>query len=175
MDDIIVAGNSLEQINAVKKFLSDYFKLKDLGILKYFLGIEVACSAKGIFLSQRKYALEILEDAGFLGAKPSNFPMEQNLALSESEGELITDPSSYRQLVGRLIYLAITRPNLAYSIHVVSQFMDKPHIPHLDAGHKVLRYIKKSPSQGLFLSAFSEIQLHAYCDADWARCRDTRH
>ena len=173
VDDIIVAGNNLEQINELKKYLSDCFKLKDLGVLKYFLGIEVARSANGIFLSQRKYTLEILEDTGFLGAKPGNFPMEQNIALSENDGELIQDPSPYRRLVGRLIYLTITRPDLSYAVHVLSQFMDKPRIPHLDAAHKVLRYLKQSPGQGILLSTSSAIQLHAYCNVDWARCRDT--
>jgi hypothetical protein len=174
VDDIILAGNNLEQIQKLKKHLGDHFKLKDLGNLKYFLGIEVARSKKGIFLSQRKYALEVLEDTGFLGAKPSTFPMEQNLALSKHDGDLIVDPSPYRRLVGKLIYLTITRPDLAYAVQVLSQFMDKPRTSHLDAAHRVLRYIKHSPGQGILLSATSNIQLHAFCDADWARCRDTR-
>jgi hypothetical protein len=163
-----LAGNNLEQIQKLKKHLGDHFKLKDLGNLKYFLGIEVARSKKGIFLSQRKYALEILEDTGFLGAKPSTFPMEQNLALTKNDGDLIADPLSYRRLVGKLIYLTITRPDLAYAVQVLSQFMDKPCTSHLDAAHRVLRYIKQSPGQGILLSATSNIQLHAFCDADWA-------
>ncbi|CAL5354469.1 unnamed protein product [Camellia sinensis] len=149
--DVILAGNDLQQIQELQKFLNDHFKPKDLGNLKYFLGIEVARSTKGIFLPQRKYALEILKDTGFLGAKPSKFPMEQNLTLNENDGELITDPSSYRRLVGCLIYLTITRPNLVYAIHVLSQFVDKPRVPHLDTAHRVLRYIKQMPSQGILL------------------------
>ena len=96
------------------------FKLKDIGSLKYFLGIEVACSRNGIHLCQRKYALEILEDKGFLGAKPTKIPLEQNLNLSASDEDLLTEPSLYRKLVGRLIYLTITRPDLVYAVHVLS-------------------------------------------------------
>ena len=145
VDDIIVIENNLEQIKELKKFLGERFKLKDLGNLKYFLGIEVACSKNGISISQWKYSLEILNDTGFLGSKPSKFPMEQNLSLNESDGDLIPDPSSYRRLIGRVIYLTITRPDLTYAVHVLSQFMDKPRMPHLDALHRVLRYIKQAP------------------------------
>ncbi|KAL6205555.1 hypothetical protein ACLB2K_022813 [Fragaria x ananassa] len=110
VDDVILAGNSLNYIIATKTFLSNRFKLKDLGRLKYFLGIEVAHSKNGIALCQRKYALEILEDTGFLTAKPSLFPVDHNLSLTQGDGELLTDPSQYRRLVGMLIYLTITRP-----------------------------------------------------------------
>ncbi|KAL6185670.1 hypothetical protein ACLB2K_041800 [Fragaria x ananassa] len=145
-----------------------------MGQLKYFLGIEVARSKQGIALCQRKYALEILEDTGFLGAKSSRFLVDQNLALTQTNGELLHDPSQYRRLVGRLIYLTITRPDLVYAVHILSQFMDKPRQPHLEAAHKVLRYIKQAPGQGILLPAKGPLQLKAFCDADWARCKDTR-
>jgi hypothetical protein len=96
VDDITVAGNNLMQIQELKIYLGNCFKLNDLGVLKYFLGIEVARFSQGIFLSQRKYALEILEETCFLGAKPSSFPMEKNLSISEQDGELLADPPSYR-------------------------------------------------------------------------------
>jgi hypothetical protein len=86
----------LEQIQNLKNHLGNHFKLKDLGYLKYFLVIEVARSKKCIFLSQRKYTLEIFEDIGFLDAKPNTFPLEQNPALNEHDGDLIADPPSYR-------------------------------------------------------------------------------
>lgn len=118
--------------------------------------------------------MEILEDTGFLGAKPSRFPVEQNASLIQDDGRLLEDTSQYRRLVGRLIYLTITRPDLVYAVHVLSQFMDKPRQPHLDAAHQVLRYLKQTPGQGILLPSTGPLELIAYCDADWARCKDTR-
>ncbi|XP_016648288.1 PREDICTED: uncharacterized mitochondrial protein AtMg00810-like [Prunus mume] len=174
VDDVILAGNNLEDIENTKLFLAKQFKLKDLGQLKYFLGIEVARSRHGISLSQRKYALKILDDARFLGVKPSRFPVEQNLSLTQFNGKLSDDALTYRRMVGRLIYLTITRPDLTYAVHVLSQFMDKPQQPHLEAAHKVLKYIKQTPGQGILLPSTGSLQLWAFCDANWARCKDTR-
>ena len=173
-NDVILAGNNLQDIENTKLFLSRQFKLRDLGQLKYFLGIEVARSQNGISLSQRKYALDILNDTGFLGAKPSRFPLDQNVSLTQSDGKLLEDGSTYRRLVGRLIYLTITRPDLTYVVHILSQFMDKPRQPHLAAAHQVLKYIKQTPRQGIILPSMGNLQLQAFCDADWARCKDTR-
>lgn len=97
--------------------------MKDLGTLKYFIGIEVAISSSGLFLCQRKYALDIISEAGLLGSKPVSFPVEQNHRLARATVELLSDPEPYRRLLGRLIYLVVTRPDLAYSVHVLSQFM----------------------------------------------------
>ena len=95
VDDVILAGNSLQDIEDTKNFLAKHFKLKDMGKLKYFLGIEVARSKQGIVLCQRKYALEILEDTGFLGAKSSRFPVEQSLVLTQGDGAELHDASQY--------------------------------------------------------------------------------
>jgi hypothetical protein len=115
-----------------------------LGDLKYFLGIKVSRLQKGISISQQKYTLEILKDVGILGAKPVNFPMEQNTKLSYAR-DLLKDPSQYRRLVGRLIYLTITRPNIMYSVHVLSRFMHVPRKPHIEVALCVLRYLKGAP------------------------------
>ena len=92
--------------------------------------------------------------------------MEQNLKLSKDEGVLLSDATSYRRLVGRLINLIVTRPDLAFSIQILSQFMDKPRQPHLEASHRVLRYMKNSPAQGLIFSAKSDFHLKAFSDLD---------
>ncbi|KAL6332023.1 hypothetical protein AAG906_020380 [Vitis piasezkii] len=135
---------------------------------------EFSRSKKGIFMSQRKYALDILQDTGLTGVKPEKFPMEQNLKLTDEDGELLHDPSRYRRLVGRLIYLTVTRPDIVYSVRTLSQFMNTPRKPHWEAALRVLRYIKGSPGQGLFLPSENNLTLSAFCDSDWGGCRMSR-
>lgn len=103
-------------LNISKEVFDSQFRLKDLGNLKYFLGLEVARSSKGIAISQRKYSLEVLEDVGYLVSKPAKCPMLQNLKLTKDEGELIDDPRMYRRLIGRLLRLTITIPDLSFSV-----------------------------------------------------------
>ena len=109
----------------MKKVLDDKFGLKDLGSLRCFLGLEVARTDAGITLNQRKYALEILEDTGFLSSKPVKFSMEQNLKLSKYEGKPLTDPAQSRRLIGILLYLTLTRPNIKYVVHRLSQYVSQ--------------------------------------------------
>ena len=133
VDDIIIVGNDSSAIINFKCFLQDRFHIKDIGQIKYFLGIEVARSRQGICISQRKYTLDILSDAGLLAARPMDFPMEQQLKLSNEQGELLQNPSPYHHLTGNLIYITITHPDIMFVVHTLSQFMHAPRKPHLDA------------------------------------------
>jgi myo-inositol catabolism protein IolC len=118
VDDIVLTGSDPQLISLVKVLLRKPFRIKDLGRLKFFLGIEVARSKQGLFLTQRQDALNIIFDSGFTASKPIDFPMEQKLKLTHSEGSALSDPSPYRRLVGRLIYLIVTRPDIAYSVNI---------------------------------------------------------
>ena len=123
-------------------------------------------SYKGISICQRKYALEVLKEAGMTACKPNKVPMEQNLKLSKFLGKLLSDPRMCRRLVGRSLYLTITRLDIGYAVNKLSQFVSKPRKPHLDVAYKVLQYIKRCPSQGILLSTRSDMQLKAFADAD---------
>ncbi|XP_020523422.1 uncharacterized protein LOC110007339 [Amborella trichopoda] len=164
VDDIIIIGTDVSTIESIKQFLHNQFKLKDLSPLQYFLGLEVARSKKGIFLSQQKYTLDILEETELLGTKPVSFPMEQNLKLTLDDEPLFSDPSSYYRLVGRLIYLTITRPEITFSVNILSQFMRTLHQSHMDAAFRALQYLKLNPGKGILMPSPNNLQLLTFSD-----------
>jgi hypothetical protein len=168
VDDLIIIGDSDADISNLKKLLKQKFEMKDLGELRYFFGIEVIKSPKGIWLLQRQYALNKLFEYGMMGCKPISIPLEQNVKLSADEGDLVEDTIMYRHIVGSLIYMTITRPDLNYAVGMVSQFMQTPQKPHLDVVRCILRYIKHTLHCGIFYEAKSQLQVHGYMDADWA-------
>ncbi|XP_058723404.1 uncharacterized mitochondrial protein AtMg00810-like [Vicia villosa] len=174
VDDIILTGTSLSMINFLKKSLDDTFHIKDLGQLKFFLGLEVARSSKGISLCQRKYCLELLHDAGLAGCKPVSTPLDASSRLHQDGGSIFSDVTAYRRLVGRLLYLTNTRPDIAFATQQLSQFMSSPTESHCKDALRFLRYLKQSPARGIFLSQASDLQLSGFSDADWGGCVDTR-
>lgn len=101
-------------------------------------------------------------------------PLEQNHGLTLDNADLMSDPEPYRRLVGRLIYLTFTRPELCYSVHILAQFMQTPRTRHWEAALRVVHYLKGRPGQGIMLRADSDVKLIAYCDSNWASCPITR-
>jgi hypothetical protein len=174
VDDIILAGTSIEEFDRIKSILDAQFKIKDLGVLKYFLGLEVAQSREGISVSQRKYCLDLLKDTGLLGSKPATTPLDPSVKLHNDDGKLYEDVSQYRRLIGKLLYLTNTRPDIAYATQQLSQFLNKPTNVHYHAACRVIRYLKNSPGKGLFFPRQCDIQLLGFSDADWAGCIETR-
>lgn len=149
VDDIILTGDDVDEIKRLKIFLNSKFEIKELGSLKYFLGMEVARSKKGIVISQRKYILDLLTETGFLGCKPVETPMESSKNFNINDEKSPVNKESYQRLVGKLIYLSHTRPDIAYPVSVISQHMNNPKESHLEVVHRILRYLKMTPGVGL--------------------------
>ncbi|KAL8112007.1 hypothetical protein AgCh_019640 [Apium graveolens] len=170
---MILSGNDVNLVQLVKDFLATKFKIKDLGALKYFLGLEVARSTSGIYINQRKYTLDILKDVHCDNSKPAVSPLEQNSTLALDDSMFMADPTVYRRLIGRLIYLTITRPDISYSVHFLSQFLQAPRINHMQAAMKLVKYLKGNCGQGLFFPAQTSSHIQAFCDADWGSGRLT--
>nr|CAN63917.1 hypothetical protein VITISV_019573 [Vitis vinifera] len=140
----------------------------DLGKLKYLLGIEIAQSSSGVVLSQRKYALDILEETCMLDCKPVDTLMDPNVKLIPGQEEPLGDLGRYRRLVGKLNYLTIIRPNISFPVSVVSQFLQSPYDSYWDAVIRILRYIKSTPGQDVLYKNRGHTQVVGYTDADWA-------
>ncbi|PNY05485.1 retrovirus-related Pol polyprotein from transposon TNT 1-94 [Trifolium pratense] len=174
VDDVIIAGNHMAEFSYVKNLLHNAFKIKDLGQLKYFLGLEVAHSAKGISLCQRKHCLDLLTDSGLLGAKPVSTPSNASIKLHADDTAPYEDISAYRHLVGRLLYLNTTRPDITFITQQLSQFLSKPTHTHYNAAMRVLKYLKNCPGRGLFFPRTSTLHILGFSDADWAGCKDSR-
>ncbi|KAG6495140.1 hypothetical protein ZIOFF_042931 [Zingiber officinale] len=160
VDDMIVTGDDEVEIQALKSKLTSEFEIKDLGSLKYFLGIEVARSKEGIYVCQRKYVLDLLKEAGKLGSRPASTPLEVNHDLTSSSGEDLTslEKGTYQRLVGKLLYLSMTRPDITYAVSVVSQYMHAPKTIHMKAVDRILRYLKSCPRKGLLFKGGGDLK-----------------
>ncbi|KAM2673816.1 hypothetical protein EV2_015076 [Malus domestica] len=140
----------MDEIVSLKQSLHQKFAIKDLGKLNYFLGIEKATSHNGLFFNQRKYVLDLLQEVSMLYCKPVTTPLDCKLKLDTAK-ELLTHVSYYQRLVGKLIYLAITRPDITYAMSLVSQFMHAPIVTHLYVVERILRYLKGSIGRGILM------------------------
>ncbi|XP_022862515.1 uncharacterized protein LOC111382708, partial [Olea europaea var. sylvestris] len=174
VDDIVITGDDADGIAQLKQFLQKRFQTKNLGKLRYFLGLEVATSQADINLSQRKYVLDLLDETGFLGTHPVDTPMDPNVKLLKNGGVLFGKLGKYRRLVGKLNYLTITRPDISNAVSIISQFLDAPRVPHWETVICIIWYLKKAPGLGLLYKPNGHIRIEGFVDADWAESRIDR-
>ncbi|KAM1753554.1 hypothetical protein ACFX12_006125 [Malus domestica] len=174
VDDLIITGDDEVEILRTKENLSVRFQIKELGQLKHFLGLEVDRTQEGIFLCQQKYAKDLLKRFGMLECKLISTPIEPNAKICAHEGKYLEDATMYRQLVGSLIYLTLTRPDISYAVGVMSRYMQNPKKPYLEAGRRILRYVKSTIDYGLLYKKGEDCKLVGYCDTDYVGDHDTR-
>jgi hypothetical protein len=174
VDDILITSSSSSAVRDLLSTLKQEFSVKDLGLLNYFLGIEVLPSFGGFLLPQHRYILDILSRTKMTEAKPINCPMASSTHLSAHEGDLFSDHTLFHSTVGTLQYLCITRPNISFCVDKLAQFMHNPTNLHWQAVKRLLRYLKQKVHFGLqfYCTDFASIQ--AYSDTDWAGDRDDR-
>jgi hypothetical protein len=173
VDDIVITGTDTALIFQLQERLQSSFHMKDLGPLQYVLGLKVHSTTTGIFLHQHKYIQELIALAGLQEGRSVDTPLEVNVKYRRDEGDFLSNPSLYRQLVGSLNYLTITRPDISFVVQQVSQFMQAPTHLHLATVRHIVRYLHGTSARGLFFPVDSPICLVAYSDADWAGCSDT--
>ncbi|XP_048446063.1 uncharacterized mitochondrial protein AtMg00810-like [Pyrus x bretschneideri] len=154
------------EIGALKTSLHQTFAIKDLGKLKYFLGIKMAISQQGLFLNQLKYVMDLLEEARFTDYKPVVTPIDSKLKLT-IDGKTLKNVTYYRRLIGKFIYLTIIRPDITFAVSLVSQFMHAPTVEHLNIVKRIIRYLKGSINRGILMCNNHSTEIHAYTDADW--------
>ena len=166
VDDMIITGDDMQGIHDLKHFLGRQFEMKDLGPLNYFLGLEVSSSIDDYYLTHTKYTSDLISQASITDSKIVDTPIEYNCRLNSHDGEPLSNATLYRQLVGSLIYLTVTRPDISFAVHVISQFIATLRSPHYADVLRILRYLKGTIFDGLHFSSHSSLTLHAYSDAD---------
>ncbi|KAM1712082.1 hypothetical protein ACFXTN_002248 [Malus domestica] len=145
VDDIIITGSATAAITDVIQALAQEFDIKDLGLLHYFLGIQITYHSTGLFLSQAKYITDLLHKTDMSLSKPCNTPCLPYTRLLKDDGKPFHNPALYRSVVGALQYLTFTRPDIAFSVHQVCQFMHCPMESHFLAMKRILRYLMTPP------------------------------
>ena len=172
--DLIYASSKQEMVEEFKRRLMAEFEMSDLGLMRYFLGIQVKQSKEGIFISQEKYAEDLLKKFNMINCKPMGTPMALTEKLFKEDGEQKADPQVFRSLVGSLIYLTNTRSDIVYVVGVVSRFMSDPSKLHFTAAKRKLRYVKGTKNFGIRYEKEDDNSLVGYTDSDWAGSIDDR-
>ena len=165
---IITGDDDMQGIQNLKHFLSRQFEMKDLGPLNYLLSLEVSCSTNGYYLTQAKYTSDMISRVSITDSKIVDTPIEYNCRLNSHDDESLSHATLYTQLIGSLIYITVTCPDISYAVHVVSQFMPAPRSPYYAAVLRILRYLKGTIFDGLHFSSHSSLTLQAYSNVDWA-------
>nr|XP_016492299.1 PREDICTED: uncharacterized mitochondrial protein AtMg00810-like [Nicotiana tabacum] len=174
VDDVIITGDDSVEIANLKSFLDKQFRIKYLGKLHYFLDLEVLYKADGVIMSQRKFTLDLLKEYDCFDYSSLSSPLDPIVKLKANEGTPLLDPTYYRKLVGKLNFLTNTRLDIAYSVQLLSQFMQAPRDTHLTAAFHLLGYLKSDPTLSIFFSNNTDCSISACCDSDWASCPDSR-
>jgi len=174
VDDIIYNSSSHSLLEEFKSQMINEFEMSDMGLLHYFLGLQVHQTEEGIFLSQRKYARDLLNKFGMLNCKHAATSMNISEKLQQVNEEELTDAKRFRSLVGGLIYLTHTRPDIAFSVGVVSRFMQQPSKVHYGAAKRILRYIAGTLDYGIWYSNTNNFRLCGYTDSDYGSSLDDR-
>jgi hypothetical protein len=165
VDDLLITRNNKAYIASIKKGLKKGFEMTNMGHLHYNLGIEVTQNPKYVFISLKKYIGELLNKFGMADCNPTPIPMEQNPKLTSKEGNEFEDATEYRQLVGSLIYLITTRPDISFAVGILSRFMRKPCEGHWCAANRVLRYLKGTQEFGLKYFKVEDFKLVGHIDS----------
>ncbi|XP_031250763.1 uncharacterized protein LOC116108660 [Pistacia vera] len=168
VDDILLTSPDANFVHEIVHKLNVDFALKTLGSLKYFLGFEVHRNASGLHMSQAKYAHDLLVKTGMMDSNPCSTPMAIGSKLTFEDSALFEKPALYRSTIGALQYLTLSRPEIAYSINKLSQFLKAPTQLHWQACKRLLRYLKGTINFGIQFSKISRFHLECFTDADWA-------
>ncbi|CAL5368182.1 unnamed protein product [Camellia sinensis] len=172
VDDLLVTGSSKELIDKFKEEMKDVFEMTDLGRMTFFLGMQVHQKQNEIFLCQHKYAKEILKKFNMQECKPTATPMNQKEKFCKEDGAEKVDERLYRSLIGCLMYLTATRPDIMHAVSLLSRYMHCASEIHFQAAKRILRYVKGTIDSGIRFSQVKNFNLHGYSDSDWAGCVD---
>ena len=175
VDELIFTGNNESLINEFKASMKREFEMTNLGRMKFFLGVEILQTSGGIFITQRKYAQEVLKRFGMENSNSTKTPMVPGFKLTKDEGGTRTDPTQYKQIIGSLMYLTVSRPDLMYVMSLMSRYMEKPTELHMTAVKRVLRYLRGTTELGIcYKKRIEDDGLIAYLDSDYAEDLDDR-
>ncbi|KAM2279296.1 hypothetical protein ACFX1S_040157 [Malus domestica] len=174
VDDLIFTGNDAKMFDEFKKSMMTEFEMTDMGLMHYFLGLEVIQTTAGNFIYQKKYAQDILKRFQMDDCKPFGTPVELGLKLCKDKGRKEVDSTFYKQIISSLMYLTSTRPDIMYAVSLVSRYMEKPTEMHLNAAKRILRYVKGTTDYGVFYKRKNGSGFVGYTNSDYADDIDDR-